>query len=94
MLRRLHRRVEVIGRNVATAAIANSDVGDGRTPVSFQQNSILIVESRDPVRSNSLQKGMSDRMRIWCGLYEDIAARSSSGRICGTLPVFNAFVDL
>jgi hypothetical protein len=90
----VHDRVEVIGGNIATAAITNSHIRDCGTPVSFLHDSILVVESRDPMRSSSLQKCMSDRMRFGCGLYEDIAARSSAGRICGPLPIFNAFVDL
>src|SRR5580704_11945128 len=90
----VHHRIEVIGRNIATAAIANSDIGDGRTPVPFQQDSILIVEGRDPMRSSSLQKCIGDRTGCGCALHEDVAGRSCAGRICGTFPAFDWFVDL
>src|SRR5580700_7167410 len=90
----IHHRIEVAGRNVQPAAVADTHIGDRRASRTFLHDAVLVGEGGDAQGLCGPEEGRRDGAWIGSGLNEDLAAVTAPLWIRNAVPVLDAPVDV
>src|ERR1700716_4174481 len=74
--------------------VADSQVHDGGTAVTFHHQPVLALEGRNANRACGFEHGRSHRVRVWRGLNKNRSSRPATSWVRRAVPIFNAAIDV
>src|SRR6266404_8751189 len=93
-VRPVHVR-EGIGAEYRLAhSVADSQVHDGGTAITFHHQPVLALEGRNANRACAFDHGRGDRVRVWRGLNKNRSSRPATSWVWHAVPIFDAAIDV
>src|SRR5882757_7588191 len=96
-----HRQVRPVhvGESIGTEyrlphSVADSQVYDGGTAITFHHQPILILEGRYADGASAFDHGRGHRVRVWRGLNKNRSSRPTIFSVRRAMPIFNAAIDV
>src|ERR1700682_2730306 len=96
-----HRQVRPvhIGESIRTEyglphTVADAQVHDGGTAVTFHHQPVLALEGRNANGACGFDHGWGHRVRVWRGLNKNRSSRPATSWVRRAVPIFNAAIDV
>src|SRR5260370_18799182 len=74
--------------------VADSQVHDGGTALSFHHQPVLALEGRNANGACAFDHRRGHRVRVWRGLTKNRSSRPATSGVRRAMPIFNASIDV
>src|SRR6266850_2261407 len=87
-----------VGKSIGTEyglphSVADSQVHDGGTAITFHHQPVLALEGRNANRACGFDHGWGHRVRVGCGLNKSRSSRPAIFWVRHAVPIFDAAID-